>query len=209
MTSEWSNSTDSSRVVAMSSVFLGVKTAIDVVIAAVMLVILAPLLLVVAILIRLGSTGPAIYRQNRVGRFGKTFVMYKFRTMQADAPVLSTEDMQKQIAIPFTRIGPFLRKTSLDELPQLLNILRGQMSFIGPRPSLPSQEDVNNLRVQMGVQGVRPGITGLAQVMGRDDLDNQSKVQYDAEYCNKMSVWFDIKILGMTVAAVLFARGNK
>lgn len=185
------------------------KTAVDLSAAAVMLVILGPLLLLVALLIRLDSAGPAIYRQRRVGRSGKPFTMYKFRTMKVGTPVLSTAEMQHQAAVPFTRLGPILRKTNIDELPQLINILKGEMSFIGPRPALPSQTDVVSLRTQSGADCVRPGITGLAQVMGRDDLDVETKVGYDTEYCRDLGLLADLSILLKTFGAVVSARGNK
>ncbi|MCX6343536.1 MAG: sugar transferase [Armatimonadetes bacterium] len=186
-----------------------IKGILDVIFAVVMLVVLAPLMLIVALAIMLDSPGPAIYRQTRVGKFGKSFRVCKFRTMDIDAPVLSTEDMQKLTVIPYTRIGSFLRKTSLDELPQLFNIIEGQMSFIGPRPALPSQTDVNELREQMNAHRIKPGITGLAQAMGRDNLDNATKVSYDAKYSRSVSLLLDIKILMMTASAVICARGNK
>jgi len=194
--------------------YLFVKRLIDVIGAAVLLVIFAPLLVFVAAAIRLDSSGPAIYRQKRVGRFGKHFVMLKFRTMKVGTPTLSTAEMQQWLkagraANPYTRIGPILRKTNLDELPQLWNVLRGEMSFIGPRPALPSQEDVVNLRENLGVHSVRPGITGLAQVMGRDDLDVETKVNYDAKYCRELSFISDLSILFRTFGAVLSGRGNK
>lgn len=186
-----------------------IKPVLDLLVALVMLVVLGPLMLLVAIIVRLDSRGPAIYCQERVGASGKHFTMLKFRTMKVGTPVLSTADMQKQPEIPYTRLGPFLRKTNLDELPQLLNVLVGQMSFVGPRPALPSQTDVVTLRVERAADRARPGITGLAQVMGRDDLDVQTKVSYDAEYCAGMSFFLDLKILSMTIGAVLSARGNK
>lgn len=194
--------------------YLFVKRLVDVVGAAVLLVIFAPLLLFVAVAIKLDSPGPAIYRQKRVGRFGKHFVMLKFRTMKIGTPTLSTAEMQQWLKAgkadnPYTRIGPILRKTNLDELPQLWNVLRGEMSFIGPRPALPSQEDVVSLREKLGVHSVRPGITGLAQVMGRDDLDVETKVNYDAQYCRNLSLLFDLSILFRTFGAVLSGRGNK
>ena len=185
------------------------KAVIDFALALVGLIVFGPLMLIVALAIKLDDPGPAIYRQTRLGALGKLFTMYKFRTMKLGTPVLSTADMQKQQVIPFTRLGPFLRKSSLDELPQLLNIIKGQMSFIGPRPALPSQHDVIALREEMSAMHVRPGITGLAQAMGRDELDSHTKVSYDAQYCRKMSLGFDIKVFFMTVAAVLSARGNK
>jgi lipopolysaccharide/colanic/teichoic acid biosynthesis glycosyltransferase len=190
------------------------KRLIDVIGSAVLLVVLAPLLLVVAIAVRLDSPGPAIYRQKRVGRFGEHFVMLKFRTMKVGTPTLSTEELQRRLEAgldtnPYTRLGPFLRKTNLDELPQLVNILKGEMSFIGPRPALPSQEDVVSLRKELGADRVRPGITGLAQVMGRDDLDVNTKVNYDSEYCRKLSLQFDLKVFFLTFGAVISARGNR
>ena len=133
----------------------------------------------------------------------------KVRTLQVGTPDLSTAEMQSQQHIPITRVGGVLRKSSLDELPQIWNVLNGTMSFIGPRPALPSQTDVNTRRVECGVDAVRPGITGLAQVMGRDELDVETKVNYDAEYCRRMSPGFDLWIVGQTFAAVKSARGNK
>jgi len=201
--------TTTSELAPINRSYISWKNALDAVGAALLLAALSPLLLLVALAIRLDSRGPAIYRQRRVGKLGSDFVILKFRTMKVDAPVLSTADMQKQKAIPFTRIGPFLRKTNLDELPQLWNILKGQMSFIGPRPALPTQEDVVNLRRRLGADRVRPGITGLAQVMGRDELDVDSKVGYDAEYCRNLSLALDLKVFCLTFVAVLSAKGNK
>lgn len=185
------------------------KHALDFAFGIVMLVVLAPPMALISMVIRLDSPGPAIYTQKRVGRFGKFFTLYKFRTMKLGTPVLSTEEMQQHEYKPFTRLGVFLRRTSLDELPQIFNIIKGEMSFIGPRPALPSQTDVNTLREQMGVHCVRPGITGVAQVRGRDDLDVRTKVGYDLEYCRRMSFLFDVKVLLQTVGAVLSSRGNK
>jgi len=189
--------------------YLRVKAVLDFIGALAVLLVLSPFMVLIALLIRLDSAGPALYRQQRVGRNGRLFTIYKFRTMRIDAPVLSTEEMQRRGLKPFTRIGPFLRATSLDELPQLFNILAGEMSFIGPRPALPSQVDVNTLREREGADQVRPGITGFAQVMGRDDLDTTTKVAYDAEYCDRMAFGFDCFILLKTFSAVLSARGNK
>lgn len=186
-----------------------VKAVLDFLGALVLILLFGPLLLVVTILIRLDSPGPAIFRQVRVGRGGTLFTIFKFRTMKTGTPDLSTEEMQRQQYDPYTKLGPFLRKTSLDELPQLFNVLRGEMSFIGPRPALPSQEDVNTMRAAQGADIVRPGITGLAQVNGRDDLDNVTKVNYDAEYCRTMSFGRDITILLQTIYAVKTAKGNK
>jgi lipopolysaccharide/colanic/teichoic acid biosynthesis glycosyltransferase len=185
------------------------KHAVDFCVAVLLLLVFWPLLLLLVVAIRLESRGPAVYRQVRVGQFGEPFTIFKFRSMKIDTPVLSTEEMQRQGLTPFTRLGPFLRKSNLDEFPQLLNILKGDMSFVGPRPALPSQTDVNELRREMGVEIARPGITGLAQARGRDDLDTVTKVTYDAEYCRTMSLGRDIAISLETFGTVLTARGNK
>lgn len=186
-----------------------IKAGLDFVAALLMIVALSPILVVTAVLIRLDSRGPAIYRQSRMGTSGRQFTIYKFRTMMTGTPSLSTEEMQQQGRLPLTRLGHILRKTSIDELPQLFNIIKGEMSFIGPRPSLPTQADVNTLRAEMGAEWTKRGITGLAQVMGRDDLDVETKVGYDAEYCRKMSLKFDIKVMILTIGTVLSSRGNK
>lgn len=206
---ETMSSTTVDEVKTSTGCYACLKAALDVVGAAILLILLGPLMLLIALAIRLDSPGPALYRQTRVGRLGTLFTMLKFRTMKVGTPVLSTADMQRRGAIPFTRLGPILRKTNLDEFPQLINIIKGEMSFVGPRPPLPSQTDVVSLRKESGADAIRPGITGLAQVRGRDDLDNQTKVGYDTEYCRKMDPIFDLKILLMTFAAVLSARGNK
>lgn len=186
-----------------------IKRAFDLIFGLLMLIMFSPVLLLMALIVKLDSPGPAIYSQKRVGSHGELFTLYKFRTMKVGTPVLSTEEMQKQDSDPYTRLGRLLRKTSLDELPQLINIINGQMSFIGPRPALPSQLNVNTLRKQMGVDQIKPGITGMAQVMGRDDLDDETKVQYDSTYCRNMSLLFDVKILALTLNTIISARGNK
>lgn len=185
------------------------KHTLDLGVALVLLVPMLPLLGLLSLLIRLDSKGPALYRQKRVGRFGRTFTIYKLRSMKIDTPTLSTEEMQALGLSPFTRLGPLLRKSNLDELPQIFNILKGEMSFVGPRPALLTQTDVNALRREMGVEIARPGITGLAQVKGRDDLDTPTKVNCDAAYCRELSFPTDASILLGTVEAVLTGRGNK
>lgn len=185
------------------------KEKLDFLLGSVLLIVLSPLLLFLVAAITFDSRGSAIYRQKRVGRKGRLFTIYKFRSMLRDAPLLSTEEMQLQDKKPYTRLGPLLRKTNLDELPQLFNILRGDMSFIGPRPALPSQTDVNTRRKELGADEMRPGMTGLAQVMGRDDLDTEMKVNYDAEYCRCLSLKLDAQILLRTFGAVFSGRGNK
>lgn len=186
-----------------------VKSVLDFCTAGVLLVLLAPTLAVIAVAIRLDSSGPALYCQRRVGARGKPFTIWKFRTMKVGTAYLSTAEMQQQGHVPVTRVGKVLRRTSLDELPQLLNIIRGEMSFIGPRPALLSQTDVNALRAKLGADVAPPGIGGLAQAMGRDDLDVETKVGYDAEYCRRMSLLFDLRIAFWTLLALVSARGMK
>ena len=189
--------------------YLKFKMIVDKVLAFTLIIALVPLVLLIAFIIRIDSAGPMFYKQKRVGSYGKHFVLYKFRTMKIGTPTLSTEEMQKLNYIPITRFGQILRKTSLDELPQLINILKGEMSFIGPRPALPSQIDVNTLREKYGVYKIPPGLTGLAQVMGRDDIDAKTKVDYDFSYCRNICLAMDVYVLFLTVKAVLTARGNK
>ena len=185
------------------------KEQLDFIGASLLIILLSPIFLLLIAAITLDSRGSAVYRQKRVGRKGRLFTIYKFRSMRRDAPLLSTEEMQRQNERPFTRLGPLLRKTNLDELPQLFNILKGDMSFIGPRPALPSQVDVNTRRDELGADEVRPGITGLAQVKGRDDLDTETKTNYDADYCRRLSLKLDAQILLRTFGAVFSGRGNK
>lgn len=170
-----------------------------------LLVLLIPIFLV-AIAVKITSKGPIIYWSNRVGRFNKIFQMPKFRTMKVDTPVVATHllnDPQNFL----TPIGSFLRKTSLDELPQIWSILKGDMSLVGPRPALFNQEDLIELRTKNGVDKVLPGLTGWAQINGRDELPNSEKVKYDVEYLNRQSLLFDLKIIFLTVLKVIKRDG--
>jgi O-antigen biosynthesis protein WbqP len=184
------------------------KRLLDIIVSIVALIVLTPLAITLALIIRLDDPGPVFFRQRRIGQHGRHFTMLKFRTMRVDTPNVSTEIMKAMGQSYVTRVGSFLRKTSLDELPQLWNILLGDMSFVGPRPALYNQADLIALREAAGVHSVRPGITGLAQIIGRDDLDISTKVAYDREYVSKRSFWLDLWILWRTVAAVVSARGN-
>jgi len=164
--------------------------------------VLALPILVITIIIRLTSPGPALYWSNRVGRANVIFRMPKFRTMQLGTPAVATHllfDSSQYL----TPIGSFLRKSSLDELPQLWSILVGDMSFVGPRPALFNQDDLIALRTQYGIDKLVPGLTGWAQVNGRDELSIPLKVQYDVEYIQRQSFWFDMKILGLTFLKVI------
>jgi O-antigen biosynthesis protein WbqP len=164
--------------------------------------------LLVAITVKLTSSGPILYWSNRIGQYNNLFKMPKFRTMHVDTPALATHLLPdaKQFLTP---VGSFLRKSSLDELPQLWSILKGDMSFVGPRPALFNQEDLMALRKQCGVDKLLPGLTGWAQVNGRDELPIADKVQLDVEYLNKQSFYFDMKILLLTFLKVLTQHGVK
>lgn len=164
------------------------------------LVLLLPVALV-ALAVRLTSQGPALYWSDRVGLDNRTFRMPKFRSMQVGTPAVATHLLQDPNAY-LTPIGSFLRKSSLDELPQLWSILKGDMSFVGPRPALFNQNDLIALRTASGVQHLLPGLTGWAQVNGRDELPIPEKVKLDVEYLHRQSLWFDIYILWLTFVKV-------
>ncbi|OGB19828.1 MAG: UDP-phosphate galactose phosphotransferase [Burkholderiales bacterium RIFCSPLOWO2_12_67_14] len=169
------------------------------------LVLLLPIGLL-ALLVRLTSKGPALYWSDRVGRDNRVFRMPKFRSMRLDTPAVATHLLQDPQAY-LTPMGAFLRKTSLDELPQLWCILKGDMSFVGPRPALFNQDDLIELRTQHGVHRVVPGLTGWAQVNGRDELPIPEKVELDREYLRRRSFWFDLQIVLMTAWRVLRRDG--
>ncbi|WP_459618835.1 sugar transferase [Bordetella sp. 2513F-2] len=162
--------------------------------------------LVVALLVRLTSPGPVLYWSDRVGRHNRIFRMPKFRSMRIDTPAVATHLLQNPGAY-LTPIGSFLRKSSLDELPQLWSILKGDMSFVGPRPALFNQDDLVALRTEAGVHVLTPGLTGWAQVNGRDELPIPEKVKLDAEYLRRQSFWFDLRILWLTAVRVVRRDG--
>lgn len=176
---------------------LMIKFAFDVVLAAVLLVVLSPVIAVCVILIRTGSAGPAIFRQTRVGRNEARFICYKLRTMQAATANLPTHEVS---STSVTSVGAFLRRSKLDELPQLINVLRGEMSFVGPRPCLPLQVELVEQRRLHGVFTVRPGITGLAQIQGIDMADPKRLAAVDKLYIDKMSLREDLRIMLATVS---------
>ena len=168
---------------------------------------LAPLLLVLALLVKLDSPGPALFKQKRVGRNEKLFDIYKFRSMYTSAPRdVATSELQNAES-HITRVGRVLRKTSLDELPQLFNVLKGEMSLIGPRPLVPNEKDIHELRREKGAYRVRPGITGWAQVNGRDCVLPVDKARLDGYYADHISFGLDVKIIIFSVICVLTARG--
>ena len=167
-------------------------------------VLLVPIL-VITVLIRLTSRGPALYWSDRVGIGNKIFTMPKFRTMRMDTPAVATHLLSNPDEY-LTPIGPFLRKSSLDELPQLWSVLKGDMSFVGPRPALFNQDDLIALRTDRGVHRLIPGITGWAQINGRDDIPIPKKVEFDEYYLHHRSFLFDLKILVMTFFKVTHAE---
>jgi O-antigen biosynthesis protein WbqP len=184
------------------------KRVFDLLLAIICMLLLAIPLGLVALAVRLSSPGPVLYWSDRVGRHNKIFQMPKFRSMRIDTPVVATH----LLSTPdrwLTPIGSFLRKTSLDELPQLLSILKGDMSFVGPRPALFNQHDLIELRTRAGVHVLTPGLTGWAQVNGRDEIPIPKKVQLDTEYLRKQSLMFDIKIIWLTFLRVLSKEGVK
>ncbi|CAM8407510.1 WcaJ Sugar transferases involved in lipopolysaccharide synthesis [Candidatus Methylopumilus universalis] len=178
------------------------KRILDFFLALILIIALTVPMSLIALLIKLTSYGPIFYWSERIGRQNKIFLMPKFRSMKNDAPVVATHllmDPEKNL----TSLGNLLRKTSLDEIPQLWSILKGDMSFVGPRPALFNQADLISLRTQAGLYKLLPGLTGWAQVNGRDELSIQEKVALDIEYMNHQSLWFDIIILWMTILKVL------
>jgi len=182
------------------------KRAIDVVGALAGLVLFSPVLLYLLVAIRLESPGPALHWSRRIGRDNVVFRMPKFRTMRLGAPDVATHLLADPDAW-ITPLGRFLRRTSLDELPQLWSVLRGDMSLVGPRPALFNQEDLVALRTAGGVHRLRPGLTGWAQVNGRDELPIPEKVRLDVEYSERRSLAFDLRILILTALAAVSGRG--
>lgn len=182
------------------------KRVFDLGLALLLAVVLAMPICVIAMLVRLTSPGPALYWSDRVGRNNRIFRMPKFRSMRIDTPVVATHLLQNSDQC-LTPIGSFLRKSSMDELPQLWSILSGEMSFVGPRPALFNQDDLIALRTAKGVHKLVPGLTGWAQVNGRDVLPIPQKVALDAEYLRRQSLRFDLKILWMTALKVLARDG--
>ena len=185
---------------------LALKRCTDLFIACTAAVAFLPLMLLVACLIKLDSAGPVFFTQRRVGKNGELFDIYKFRTMRQGTPNLPTDQMLK-LPSPVTKIGKFLRATSLDELPQIFNVLKNDMSIVGPRPALYNQVGLTEMRLQARVLRFLPGITGWAQVNGRDELPDDIKVEMDKWYCDHWNYWLDWKVLFRTVQAVLSRRG--
>jgi O-antigen biosynthesis protein WbqP len=182
------------------------KRIFDLLLGVLILVFLVAPMLLISIAVRLSSKGSALYWSDRVGKNNKIFKMPKFRSMLSDTPAVATHLLDNP-GVYLSPIGSFLRRSSLDELPQLFSVLKGDMSFVGPRPALFNQEDLITLRTEKGVDKLLPGITGWAQVNGRDELSIPDKVALDVEYLNRQSFWFDMKILWMTFLKVISRDG--
>jgi O-antigen biosynthesis protein WbqP len=182
------------------------KRFFDFTTALILIIIMALPAAVIAIVVKLTSPGPVIYWSDRVGRDNKNFLMPKFRTMRRESPEVATHLMQN-VENYLTPLGSFLRKTSLDELPQLWSVLKDDMSFVGPRPALFNQDDLIKLRTEKGISGLTPGITGWAQINGRDDISIPVKVSYDEYYFRNKSFVLDMKILWNTFFKVLKKEG--
>ena len=169
--------------------------------------VLWPIFLLIALAIKMDSKGPVIFKQRRVGKKKNDFYILKFRTMKTDAPQDMPTHMLKHHDRLITKVGNFLRKTSLDELPQIINILQGEMSIIGPRPALWNQYDLIVERDKYGVNDIRPGLTGWAQINGRDELSVIEKAKYDGEYAKTISFAFDMKIFFRTIFKIVRSDG--
>ncbi|EFI83373.1 sugar transferase [Listeria grayi] len=183
------------------------KRVFDFFSASIAIMILSPVFLIVAILIKAESKGPVIFKQKRSGLQNQLFNIYKFRSMKADTPHLATDKIDASIYI--TRFGAFIRKTSLDELPQLFNIIKGDMSVVGPRPALFNQYELIEKRTQANVHRIKPGLTGLAQVMGRDDITDDEKVKYDKYYLENQNFFLDMRIIYKTIQNTITSKGVK
>jgi O-antigen biosynthesis protein WbqP len=184
-----------------------IKRSLDFIFGGILIVCLSPIMLGLAIWVKIDSKGPVLFKQERVGQDGNLFIIYKFRSMSNDAPhQMATSEFDTAPAY-ITRSGRVMRKLSLDELPQLFNVIRGEMSFIGPRPLILKEEHVLHLRHANGAESVAPGITGLAQVHGRDEVTDDQKAAYDGEYVANLSFKEDFLILFKTIVDVLQSRG--
>jgi O-antigen biosynthesis protein WbqP len=189
-----------------SNYLMRIKRSLDLILSLALLILLSVPLLIIGIAVKLTSKGPVFYISDRVGKKNILFKMYKFRTMKIDTPPVATHLMTDPENY-LTSIGNLLRKTSLDELPQLLNILKGDMSFVGPRPALFNQYDLIELRTRKGVHELVPGLTGWAQINGRDELPISAKVEFDDYYKSNQSFVFDLQILLLTLMKVFMKEG--
>lgn len=186
----------------MNKKYIIIKNILDFILSLLALIILLPFFFIFAIIIKLESKGPIFFKQKRIGKDKKEFYIYKFRTMRTDTPKDMPTHLLKDAESYITKNGKIFRKTSIDELPQILNILKGQMSIIGPRPALWNQYDLIKERDKYNANSIRPGLTGWAQVNGRDELEIPIKAKFDGKYVEKMSLLFDTKIFLKTIIKV-------
>lgn len=182
------------------------KRTFDFMSSLIAIIFFSPILLLLGVIIKCTSPGPVLFKQRRIGLNNQEFMIYKFRTMRIDTPNIATH-LLKNPEQYITPIGKFMRKTSLDELPQLLNILKGEMSVVGPRPALYNQHDLIEMRTKVNVHTVRPGLTGLAQVSGRDELELDKKVYFDQQYLEKQSFFYDLNLILLTIFKVFKSEG--
>ncbi len=183
-------------------IYLIIKRMLDVCLSLIALIILLPFFLIVSIVIKIESRGPIFFKQKRVGKDKKYFTIYKFRTMRIDTPKDMPTHMLKDAESYITKFGNIMRKTSIDELPQIINILKGDMSIIGPRPALWNQDNLITERDKYNANDIRPGLTGWAQINGRDELTIPEKAKFDGEYIEKISFLFDVNIFFKTIINV-------
>jgi lipopolysaccharide/colanic/teichoic acid biosynthesis glycosyltransferase len=187
--------------------YAGTKRYLDIVLCLLAIFLTWPVLVIIASAIKLTSPGPVLFKQKRVGQGKQLFEIYKFRTMRSDTPKDTPTHLLQNPETFITPIGKLLRKTSLDELPQIFNIFKGEMSIIGPRPALWNQDDLVEARDRYGVNDLAPGLTGWAQINGRDELPIPVKARLDGEYAQQIGLWFDVKIFWLTVWSVMAGRG--
>ncbi|WP_280945076.1 sugar transferase [Enterococcus faecalis] len=185
----------------------GLKRGIDLLLSLAGIIVLSPILLILCLAIRIDSKGPVIFKQKRVGKNKTHFYIYKFRTMKVDTPKETPTHLLSNPDFFITRVGKFLRKTSLDELPQLFNILKGDMAVIGPRPALWNQYDLIEERDKYHANDIRPGLTGLAQISGRDELEIEYKARLDGQYTSNITPLMDLKCFFGTIISVFKSDG--
>lgn len=188
-------------------IYFGIKRLIDIILSFLAIIILFIPGIIIAICIKIESKGTVFFKQKRVGKNKKYFMIYKFRTMRTDTPKDMPTHMLNNPDLYITKVGRILRKTSLDELPQVINILKGDMSIVGPRPALWNQDDLIAERDKYHANDIRPGLTGLAQISGRDELEIPVKAKLDGEYTKNISFWLDVKIFFKTIIKVFESDG--
>lgn len=182
------------------------KRGLDIILSLIAIVLLLPLMALASIVIHLDSQGPVIFVQRRIGLDDKEFLMYKFRTMVVGTPEVATDKLVNSQGY-ITKVGYYLRKYSIDEIPQLFNVLKGDMSFVGPRPALYNQYDLRQMRNELGIDKIRPGITGWAQVNGRDKISLEEKVCFDSYYLEHKGIFLDCEIIFLTVFSISSGQG--